>query len=92
VFSVRQKLPAQVLAFSSEAAWMASADDQGNVLLWDLQAKRILYKFDHCLNGPIDSLIFMPGLPVLTVASSQANSIRQLRVNLEDNKVLSVLR
>jgi len=36
VFSVRQKLGARVLSFSSEAAWMASGDEKGNVMLWDL--------------------------------------------------------
>ena len=92
VFSVRQKLPAKVLSFSSEAAWMASADEEGSVVLWDLEAKRILYKFEGCLSGAIDSLIFMPGQPVLTCASTQANCIRQLRINLEDSKVLTLLR
>ena len=36
VFSVRQKLAARVISFSSEAAWMASGDEKGNVMLWDL--------------------------------------------------------
>ena len=36
VFSVRQKLAAKVICFSSEAAWMASGDEKGNVMLWDL--------------------------------------------------------
>lgn len=45
VFSVRQKLTAECLAFSSEAPRMATGDAKGNVLLWDLESKRILYKF-----------------------------------------------
>lgn len=36
IFFVRQKLPAKVISFSSEAAWMASGDEKGNVMLWDL--------------------------------------------------------
>jgi WD40 repeat protein len=36
VFSVKQKMPVTALAFSSEQSWMASGDDQGNVILWDL--------------------------------------------------------
>jgi hypothetical protein len=36
VFSVRQKLAARVLSFSGEASWMASGDEKGNVILWDL--------------------------------------------------------
>ena len=36
VFSVRQKLAARVISFSSEAAWMASGDEKGNFMLWDL--------------------------------------------------------
>ena len=36
VFSVRQKLAARVISFSSEAPWMASGDEKGNVMLWDL--------------------------------------------------------
>jgi hypothetical protein len=34
------------LAFSSEQSWMTSGDEQGNVILWDLQNKKILYKFE----------------------------------------------
>ena len=45
VFSVRQKLAADCMAFSAEAPWMATGDAKGNVLLWDLESKRILYKF-----------------------------------------------
>ena len=92
VFSVKQKLPVTALAFSSQQSWMASGDEMGNVLLWDLDNKRILYKFEECLKGSIDSLLFMPGLPVITCASSIANSIRQLKINLDDNKVLSLYR
>ncbi len=71
---------------------MASGDSSGNVILWDLANKRILYKFEDCLKGTIDSLLFLPGLPVVTCGSSTANSIRQLRVNLDDNKILSLYR
>jgi WD40 repeat protein len=71
---------------------MASGDEQGNVILWDLQSKRILYKFEECLKGVVDSLIFIPGLPLITCGSSTANCIRQLKVNLDDNKVLSLYR
>jgi hypothetical protein len=92
VFTVRQKLAAGSLAFSSEAPWMATGDASGNVLLWDLETKRILYKFENCLGGAIDSLVFVPGMPVLTASSSQANAIRQLRVNLDDSKILTLLR
>lgn len=92
VFSIKQKLAATSLAFSQEQSWMASGDSTGNVILWDLSNKRILYKFDECLKGCIDSLAFLPGLPVLTCGSSFANSLRQLKVNLDDNKILSIYR
>ena len=36
VFSIKQKLPVTALAFSTEQSWMASGDQLGNVLLWDL--------------------------------------------------------
>ena len=92
VFSVRQKLTAECLAFSSEAPWMATGDANGNVILWDLESKRILYKFEGCFDGAVDSLVFMPGMPVLTCGSSKTNSIKQLRINTDDNKILTLLR
>jgi hypothetical protein len=36
VFSIKQKLGVTAIAFSSEKSWMASGDEQGNVILWDL--------------------------------------------------------
>lgn len=45
VFSVRQKCPATTLAFSGDSPLLASGDSNGNVLLWDLNSKSILYKF-----------------------------------------------
>jgi hypothetical protein len=71
---------------------MVSGDESGNVILWDLLSKKILHKFDECLKGVIDSLVFMPGVPVVACGSSVANCIRQLRVNLDDSKVLSLYR
>jgi len=82
VFTVRQKLTPTALAFSTENSFMASGDSQGNVILWDLENKRILYKLEKCIDGAIDSLIFIPGFPILTCASSASNCIRQVRVNL----------
>lgn len=37
-------------------------------------------------------MVFMPGMPVLTCGSSQTNSIKQLRINTDDNKILTLLR
>jgi hypothetical protein len=71
---------------------MASSDHEGNVLLWDLENKRIVYKYEFLIRGLIDSLIFLPGLPILTCGSSQGNCIKQLRINFEDNKILSLYR
>ena len=45
IFSVKQKQAVSALAFSHDRSWLASSDPEGNVLLWDLQEKRILYKF-----------------------------------------------
>ena len=45
VFTVRQKMAVSCLAFCEENAWMASGDAVGNVFLWDLENKKILYKF-----------------------------------------------
>jgi len=61
---------------------MATADNQGNVVLWDLENKKILYKFEEFIEGEIDSLVFIPGKPLLTVGSSDQNCIKQLRINL----------
>lgn len=47
---------------------------------------------ESALPAAINSLIFMPGMPVITCGSGEGNCIRQLRVNLEDSKVLSLLR
>ena len=46
VFLIKQKLPVTALAFSNDQSWMTSGDEQGNVILWDLQNKKILYKFE----------------------------------------------
>lgn len=45
VFSVKQKSAATALAFSGDAPWLATGDMHGNVLLWDLDSKSIIYKF-----------------------------------------------
>lgn len=71
---------------------MATSDEKGNVLLWDLQNKKILYKFEQFIEGAIDSLIFTPGQPIITCGSSAQNCIRQLRINLEDNRILTLFR
>jgi WD40 repeat protein len=92
IFTVKQKLTPSAIAFSVDHSWMATGDEQGNVILWDLESKRILYKFERCIEGAIDSLVFIPGLPVLTCGSAAANCLRQLRVNLEDNRILSLYR
>lgn len=92
VFSVKQKQQVSALAFSHERSWLASSDCEGNVLLWDLQEKRILYKFENCLSAEIDSLLFLRGVPVLTCASSSANCIRQLRIDVDDSKIMTLYR
>jgi len=71
---------------------MATSDELGNVILWDLENKRILYKFEKCIDGVIDSLVFIPGIPILTCGSSTVNCLRQLRVNLEDSRILTLYR
>jgi hypothetical protein len=61
---------------------MATADAIGNVVLWDLENKKILYKFEEFIEGAIDSLLFIPNQPILTCGSSQQNCLKQLRINL----------
>jgi U3 small nucleolar RNA-associated protein 21 len=36
VFSIRQKLAVTALGFSRDQSWLASGDEMGNVILWDL--------------------------------------------------------
>ena len=71
---------------------MATSDALGNVILWDLENKKILYKFEEFIDGPIDSLLFVPGHPIITCGSSAQNCIKQLRINLEDNRILTLFR
>ncbi len=68
---MKLKSPAITIAFCDEEALMATADKEGNVVLWDLEKKKILYKFEEFIAGPIDSLVFIPGHPILTCGSSQ---------------------
>ena len=93
VFSLRQKNSPTVIAFSPDSPFMATGDSTGSVILWNLEQKRIAYKMEGCMPEPIDSLLFIPGMEsVLTVGSSASNSIKQLRVNFDDNKILTLLR
>lgn len=93
VFSLRQKNAPLTVAFSPDAPLMASGDAKGSVILWNLEHKRIAYKMEECVDGKVDSLLFLGGMEgVLTVGSSEVNTIRQLRINFEDNKVLTLLR
>ena len=71
---------------------MASADETGNILLWELEQKKIIYRFEGALSHSIDNLFFVPGLPLLIATSSQANIIRQFRINTDDSKTLTLFR
>jgi hypothetical protein len=45
VFKLKVKSPAICIAFCDEETMMATSDATGNVILWDLENKKILYKF-----------------------------------------------
>jgi hypothetical protein len=49
---------------------MATGDRNGHVILWDLNNKKILYKMENAINGSIDSVVFIPGYPIITCGSS----------------------
>lgn len=44
VFQMKQKSEPKCLAFSSQSPLMASGDHNGNIILWDMENKKILYK------------------------------------------------
>lgn len=85
---MKQKRTVTAIAFSETDSFMATADSLGNIILWDLENKKIVYRLESAVTGPIDSLFFVPGYQLLTTTSSIANSIKQFRINLDDNKTL----
>lgn len=92
VFTIKQKRTPTAIAFSSDEGYMATADEIGNIILWDLEKKSIKYRLEGSFNQPIDHLFFVPGLPLLTAASSKSNSIRQFRINPDDSVTLCLFR
>jgi WD40 repeat protein len=44
VFNMKQKLPVTAIAFSDTSSLMATGDSSGNILMWDLENKTILYR------------------------------------------------
>lgn len=44
LFTLKQKKAATAIVFSADSPWMATGDELGNIILWDLQQKKILYK------------------------------------------------
>lgn len=92
VFKMKQKRSVSALAFSEGEPYMASADDSGNIILWDLQEKKIIYRMESALSHSIDHLFFIPGLSLLVATSSYANTIRQFRINRDDAKTLTLFR
>lgn len=89
---MKQKKTVTALTFSPTDSLMASADEVGNIILWDLENKNILYRLESAFNQPIDYLGFVPGFSLITAASSKSNSIKQFRINLDDSKTLTQFR
>lgn len=89
---MKQKKTVTALTFSNTDSLMASADEAGNIILWDLENKNILYRLEAAFIQPIDHLSFVPGFSLLTAASSKSNSIKQFRINFDDSKTLSQFR
>lgn len=92
IFTVKQKQTVTSIGFCREEPWMATGDIQGNLILWDLENKRILFKFKDAFTCSVDSILFMPGYPILTAGSSKSNAIKQFKINLDDSKVLTLHR
>lgn len=92
IFTMKQKKTVTALTFSQTDSLMASADEVGNIILWDLENKNILYRLESAFNQPIDYLCFVPGFSLITAASSKSNAIKQFRINLDDSKTLLQFR
>ena len=71
---------------------MASGDEQGNIILWELEDKKIIYRLENAISQSIDHLFFVPGIDLLVATSSFSNVIRQFRINRDDAKTLSLFR
>ena len=89
---MKQKRTVTALAFSEDAPYMASADEEGNVLLWHLEEKKIIYRLESAISQLIDHLFFVPGFDLLVATSSFSNVIRQFRINRDDAKTLTLFR
>lgn len=93
VFVMKQKNEICAVGFDGNEPLMATGDAVGNIILWDLQGRRIIYRFENAFNGtPISHIFFNQSNPILTAMSSSDNSIKQYRINMEDNKTLSLYR
>ena len=92
LFRMKQKRTVTALAFSQSEPYMASADESGNILLWDLENRKIIYRMEAALSHEIDHLVFIPNIALLLAGSSQGNTLKQLRINREDAKTLTLFR
>lgn len=74
----RQDGPVTALSFRTEVAgvpMLASADDLGDITLWDLQAKRLIHVLHHAHDAAITSLHFLLKQPLL-MSTGADNTIK----------------
>ncbi|KAJ1498126.1 WD repeat-containing protein 36, partial [Coelomomyces lativittatus] len=77
LFSFEQQSKVTAIAFrSDEHAIMATANEQGDIAIWDLSKKRLMHQLKnvHCCS--INSMEFLVGQPIL-MTSAADNSIKQ---------------
>ena len=58
---MKMKNAVTALTFSETDSFMASGDAHGNILLWDLENKKIVYRAESAMDSAIDKLFFVPG-------------------------------
>lgn len=58
---MKMKNAVTALAFSETDSFMVSADAHGNIILWDLENKKIVYRAESAMDAAIDKLFFVPG-------------------------------
>ena len=80
---MKQKNEVSAVGFDLSQPYMATGDVTGNIILWDLQNRRIVYRLEDAFNGsPVSHLSFSLSTPLLTAMSQADNSLKQFRINL----------
>ena len=77
ILKFQQQGPATCISFRTDGEHiMATSNNTGDVYLWDLGSKKLVYTMTSCHKGAINTCFFYHGMPLL-LTSGGDNSIKQ---------------